>query len=256
VHALYARWTRTRPFRAEIREESFNFARMVNRGVAMAQGDAILLLNNDVSVMEPDWLDEMIACLAYPGAGIVGAKLLYPNRTIQHAGVILGLGGLAGHWFYKAAETEPGPMGRLAVRNSMTVVTAACMLITRACWEDTGPLDEERFAIAYNDVDFCARASARGHGVIWTPFATLFHHESASRGSDMYGEKLRRFKGEQASLSERHGTARFDDPCYNPWLARHRSRPRFQALGTLPEPRHFHGFPVPAAPFRTDPGPT
>jgi GT2 family glycosyltransferase len=243
TRAIYDRWTAARGLRVDLRPEPFNFARMANRGASLARGDAILLLNNDIAVLEPGWLDEMLECLAYPGTGIVGAKLLYPDRSIQHAGVILGLGDLAGHWFYKDRETEPGPMGRLAVRNGLTVVTGACMLVTRACWEDAGGMDEARFAVAYNDVDFCARARARGHGVIWTPFATLIHDESASRGSDMVGEKARRFRREKQALAERHDTARFEDPAYSPWHARRRSRPRFVRRETLPGGRHFHGFP-------------
>ena len=241
VLALYERYRAEQGLRVDIRPEPFNFSRMVNRGVAMARGDAILLLNNDVSVLAPDWLDEMSSCLAYPDVGIVGAKLLYPNRTIQHAGVVLGLGGLAGHWYYKAAETEPGQMGRLAVRNAMTVVTAACMLVTRRCWDDAGPFDEVAFPVAYNDVDFCARARAAGHGVVWTPFATLLHHESATRGADIFGEKARRFQQEKERLAARHGTATFDDPCFNPWLSRHRSHPRFHGRSSLPAPRSFLG---------------
>jgi GT2 family glycosyltransferase len=241
--AIYDRWTAARGLRVDIRPEPFNFARMANRGADMARGDAILLLNNDVQVLEPRWLDEMVECLAFTGTGIVGAKLLYPDGAIQHAGVILGLGDFAGHWFYKDRADEPGPMGRLAVRNNLTVVTAACMLATRACWEDVGGMDEARFAVAYNDVDFCARARERGHGVIWTPFATLIHDESASRGSDLVGEKARRFQREKQALAERHDTARFEDPAYSPWNSRRRSRPRFVGRDSLPPGRHFHGFP-------------
>lgn len=239
--ALYRAWEGRPGFRLEMRPEPFNFARMVNRGAALARGEALLLLNNDISMLEPDWLDEMTDCLAYPGTGIVGARLLYPDRSLQHAGVILGHGGLAGHWHYKARETETGPMGRLAVRNGMTVVTAACMLVTRACWQATGGMDEARFAVAYNDVDLCVRARALGFGVVWTPFATLLHHESATRGRDLYGAKAARFREEKAALAALHGTAEVEDPCYSPWWSRWHSRPRLQRRETLPGPRHFHG---------------
>jgi GT2 family glycosyltransferase len=239
--ALYAAREGRPGFRTDMRPEPFNFARMVNRGVALARGDAILLLNNDLSVLHPDWLEEMLECLAWPGTGVVGARLLFPDRTIQHAGVILGLAGLAGHWFYKARETETGPMGRLAVRNGMTVVTAACMLVSRACWHAVGGMDEARFAVAYNDVDFCARARAAGFGVVWTPFATLLHHESATRGADLVGAKAERFRREKQALADRHGTAHFDDPAFSPWWTRYRSRPGLQTRDTLPAVRHFHG---------------
>lgn len=239
--ALYRRYEDQGNLRVDITPEPFNFARMVNRGAAMARSDTLLLLNNDIAVLEPGWLTEMTHCLRYPGVGIVGARLLYPDRRLQHAGVVLGLGGYAGHWFYKAAEDAPGPMGRLQVRNSMTVVTAACMLVTRACWEAVGGMDEETFAVAYNDVDLCARARAAGFGVVWTPFATLMHHESVSRGSDMFGAPAARFAREKAALAMRHGTADFEDPCYNPWWSRWHSEPRLQRRTTLPAARIFMG---------------
>lgn len=242
VPELYARMARRMGLSAEIRPEPFNFAAMVNRGAAMARGDALLLLNNDISVIEPDWLDEMVECLGYPGTGIVGARLLYPNDTVQHAGVVLGLGGLAGHWYYKADPTDRGEMGRLAVRNAMTAVTGACMLVTRTCWESLGGMDAAHFAVAYNDVDLCARARQAGYGVLWTPFATLYHHESASRGSDLIGEKARRFQREKAALAERHATASVLDPCLSPWYSRYQSRPRLVVGDRLPEPRTFLGF--------------
>lgn len=234
-------------FRAEVRPAPFNFAAMANRGAALARGDAVLLLNNDVSVIEPGWLAEMVECLAYPGTGIVGARLLFPDRRLQHAGVVLGAGGLAGHWCYRAAEDDPGPMGRLGLRNAMSAVTGACMLVTRACWENLGGMDAERFAVAYNDVDLCARAREAGYTVAWTPFATLFHHESASRGSDLVGEKARRFQREKEALAARHGTRSFSDPAMSPWHARYQSFPRLVLPERLPESRSFLGMPWPEA---------
>lgn len=242
VPALYDRMAKRMRLIADIREEPFNFAAMVNRGVVQARGDCVLLLNNDVSVIDPNWLEEMVECLAYPGTGIVGARLLYPNDTLQHAGVILGLGGLAGHWYYKADRDDRGEMGRLAVRNGMTAVTGACMLVTRACWDQLGGMDAEQFAVAYNDVDLCARAREQGYGVVWTPFATLYHHESASRGADLVGERARRFQREKTALAERHGTDVYYDPCLSPWYSRFQSRPRLLVRDRLPEPRSFHGF--------------
>ncbi|MGF1502192.1 MAG: glycosyltransferase family 2 protein [Paracoccaceae bacterium] len=247
VHALYAEHAARPGFRAEIRPEPFNFARMINRGATLARGEAILLLNNDVSVREPGWLDEMVDCLAYPDTGVVGARLLFPDGSLQHAGVMLGLGGLAGHWYYRASPEEPGPMGRLQLRNSLSVVTGACMLVTRDCWQAIGGMDADAFAVAYNDVDFCARARHAGYGVIWTPFATLVHHESASRGSDRTGEKARRFEREKAALAARHGTGEFCDPAFSPWYSRFQSRPRLTLPDRLPGPRSFHANLVPKA---------
>jgi GT2 family glycosyltransferase len=238
VLALYETWRQgPRPFRAEIRPEPFNFSRAVNRGCALATGEAILLLNNDIEIREPDWLKEMVSCFDYPRTGIVGAKLLYPDRTIQHAGVIAGLGGLAGHWFIGEKRDFPGPMGRLHVRQSLSVVTGACYLISRSCWEAVGPFDEEKFAIAYNDVDFCLRAVEQGIRVVWTPFAELIHHESASRGSDETPQNIERFRREQDNLRERHRTDVLVDRAFNPWWTRGYSRPDFQAIEGLPPPR-------------------
>ena len=109
----------------------FNFSGMVNRGAALASGDYLLLLNNDIEIEDPGWLHEMVSCYSFEGTGIVGAKLLYPDRRIQHAGVILGLGDLAGHWYCSEVEACVGMMGRLAVRNSLSAVTGACMMISR-----------------------------------------------------------------------------------------------------------------------------
>lgn len=220
-----------------IEPEPFNFSRSINKGVSRATGELVLLLNNDIEVIEPGWLAEMASCFAYPGTGIVGARLLYPNQTIQHAGVIIGLGGLAGHWFGGKPPEFPGPMGRLHVRQSLSAVTGACMLVSRACLDATGRFDEEEFAIAYNDIDFCLRAGQRGYRVVWTPFATLVHHESASRGSDDTPQNIARFKREQGRLDARHFTKEFDDPAFNPWYTRDRSVPGIVLLDHLPKAR-------------------
>lgn len=238
VLELYRQWENgTVPFRAIIRTGPFNFSRAINRGVAEARGEVLLLLNNDIEMQESGWLKEMVSCLSFPATGIVGAKLLYPDRTLQHAGVIAGLGGLAGHWFIRQSKDFPGPMGRLRVRQSLSVVTGACLLVTRACWDTTGPLDEDKFAIAYNDVDFCLRAVANGFRVIWTPFAELIHHESASRGSDETPANIARFLREQANLRERHCTETLVDRAFNPWWTRGHSIPESQFLTKLPDAR-------------------
>jgi len=215
----------------------FDFAGAINRGVAMASGEVLLLINNDIEVEDPGWLKEMISCFAYGDVGIVGAKLLYPDRRSQHLGVIVGFGGYAGHWFMQTAESFPGPMGRLAVRQSLSAVTGACLAISRVCWEAAGPMDQARFKVAYNDVDLCMNAGAAGFRVVWTPFAQLIHHESASRGSDETPENRPRFDREKAALRERHGTDRFEDPALNPWLTTDRSYPEFRMCGSLPQAR-------------------
>jgi GT2 family glycosyltransferase len=237
---LYERMRAKHPaFRADIVEEPFNFARQVNRGLRAAQGDCILLLNNDIEVIGSGWLEEMASCLAYPDAGVVGARLLYPNGCLQHGGVIAGLGSVAGHWFCGMPGDFPGPMGRLKVRQSFAAVTGACQLISRRCLEAVGELDEENFAIAYNDIDFCLRAGRAGFRVVWTPFATLYHHESASRGSDETSANIARFRREQSALRDKYDLGEYIDPAFNPWYSRDNSTPRLMLLPELPAGRHF-----------------
>ena len=128
-------------------------------------------------------------------------------------------------------------MGRLFVRQSLSVVTGACFLISRECWEAVGPFDEEKFAIAYNDVDFCLRAVEKGFRVVWTPFAEMIHHESASRGSDETPQNIERFRREQDNLRARHRTDVLVDRAFNPWWTRGYSRPDFEAIDALPPAR-------------------
>ncbi len=226
-------------FRAEIKVEPFNFSRQINRGVRLAQGEYLLLLNNDIEVLDPSWLKEMVSCFDYPETGIVGARLLYPNGSLQHAGVIAGLGSVAGHWFCGMPSTFPGPMGRLTVRQSFAAVTAACMMLSRRCADTVGEFDEPTFAIAYNDIDFCLRAGRAGFRVVWTPFATLRHYESATRGSDETKENIERFNRDKDALRRKYSLAGYVDPAYNPLYGRDDSRPRYMAPSVLPGPRTF-----------------
>ena len=208
-----------------IENQKFNFSRAINIGISKASGQHFLLLNNDVEVTEPTWLKEMVSCLNFERSGIVGAKLLYATQKIQHAGVIAGFGGLAGHWYLNKPADYGGPMNRLHVRNSMTCVTGAAMLISGECARQVGKWDEENFAIAYNDVDYCLRAYKAGFRTIWTPFACLVHHESVSRGSDVVGERKVRFEREKDNLRLLHGTATFEDPAINPGYDKRHSTP-------------------------------
>ncbi|HJQ56252.1 MAG TPA: glycosyltransferase family 2 protein [Vineibacter sp.] len=238
VLALYDETRERIPgFRAEIRPEPFNFARQVNRGISLSSGDYVLLLNNDIEVIAADWLREMVSCFSYSRVGVVGARLLYPDMTLQHAGVIVGMAGLAAHWFLRSPKDSPGEMGRLNVRQSLTAVTGACMLISRSCLDEVGAFDEEVFAVAYNDVDYCLRAVNRGYRVVWTPFATLIHHESVSRGSDETDANRPRFDREKAALRQRHKTDGYLDRAYSPWYGRDHAEPRVVMLNRLPEPR-------------------
>lgn len=238
VLALYRQYAEAHAgFSAVINEESFNFARAVNRGIQRATGTHFLILNNDIEITDAGWLKEMVSCLKFAATGIVGAKLLYPNKKIQHAGVIVGFGGLAGHWYLNKPAGYGGPMSRLHLRNSMTCVTGAAMLISGDCARAVGAWDEENFAIAYNDVDYCVRAHKAGFRIVWTPFACLFHHESASRGSDLVGERKRRFEGEKDNLRRIHGTDTFEDPAINPGYEKRHSTPALEAPAKLAKAR-------------------
>ncbi|GAK71869.1 hypothetical protein RRU01S_22_00020 [Agrobacterium rubi TR3 = NBRC 13261] len=224
-------------FVVEMKDESFNFSRAVNKGISMALGDHYLILNNDIEIVDDGWLKEMVSCFEFASTGIVGAKLLYPNGRIQHAGVIVGLGGFAGHWYLNKPSDFGGPMNRLHLRNSVTCVTGAAMLISRECAEATGEWDEINFAVAYNDVDYCLRARAKGFGIIWTPFASLKHHESATRGSDLTREHQARFSREKENLRKLYSTNVFHDPTSNPGYGRWTSVPSLETPTDIAEPR-------------------
>ncbi|TXI01870.1 MAG: glycosyltransferase [Rhizobium sp.] len=224
---LYDRYRQSEPrISATVTPEAFNFSRSVNRGLSAATGEHYLILNNDVEVIEAGWLKEMVSCLAYDRAGIVGAKLLFSNDKMQHAGVVIGFGGLAGHWYMNKPKEFGGPMNRLHVRNTMTCVTGAVMLISGDCLRRIGLFDEENFAVAYNDVDYCLRAHKAGYRIVWTPFACLYHHESLSRGSDKSGERKKRFEQEKQNLRRLHATQGFIDRALNPAYSRDKSDPR------------------------------
>lgn len=198
----------------------FNFSALNNRAADLASGEVLALVNNDIEVISPDWLSEAVALALRPDVGCVGAKLFYPDDTIQHAGIILGMRRVAGHAFRGLPADAAGYCGRLRVRQEVTAVTAACLVVRREVFEEVGGLDEDRFPVAYNDVDFCLKVKARGYRNIWTPFAELVHHESVSRGSDRSGQGRRRLKDEAQRISEKWNLERFDDPAYNPNLTR------------------------------------
>ncbi|MFG1464399.1 glycosyltransferase family 2 protein [Xanthobacter sp. DSM 24535] len=214
---IKAAWPRTLVVRDE---GAFNYPRICNAGVDAASGALICLLNNDIEVVEPGWLDEMVSLATLPDTGIIGAKLLFPDRTLQHAGVIAGLFRYAAHWFSHGAEDMGGHLGRLHSRNNLSAVTGACLMVSRDCWDRIGPLDAVRFAEDCNDIDLCLRARAAGYEVVWTPFALLLHHESASRGRRRSKAHRERLKAQRARMEALWRTSTLVDPHYNPNLAR------------------------------------
>lgn len=198
-------------------EGGFNFSAINNFAVKEAKGNMYLLLNNDIEVISENWLSEMVSLAQQDNVGIVGAMLYYPNDTVQHAGVITGLGGYAGHSHKYHPRGKSGYMFRLSCVQNLSCVTAACLLVTKEAYNAVNGLDEE-FAVAFNDVDFCLRVRNMGYQIVFTPYAECYHHESISRGSDKKGEKKERFESERRRLKDRFGDSLLHDPFYNPNL--------------------------------------
>lgn len=196
----------------------FNFAAITNFAVKQAEGQLLCLLNNDTEAISPDWLAELTSHAVRPEVGAVGAMLYYPNDTIQHAGVIVGLGGIAGHWHVGAKRGMTGYFGRAALTQDLSAVTAACMMLRRSVFDEVGGMDEEHLPVAYNDIDLCLRIREKGYRIVWTPYAELYHHESASRGKDDTPEKCARFQRESDWMRARWGAWMENDPAYNPNL--------------------------------------
>jgi GT2 family glycosyltransferase len=195
----------------------FNFSRLNNAAAREATGEILGLINNDIEVAHEDWLTEMVGLATRPEAGCVGAKLLYPDGRIQHAGVVIGLGGVAGHGHRFARADDPGYLDRLRFVQNVSAVTAACLLVRRQVFDQVGGLDEG-LTVAFNDVDFCLKVRAAGYLNLWTPFAELIHHESVSRGRDLTPAKARRFADEYATMQRRWGAELLSDPYYSPHL--------------------------------------
>lgn len=200
-------------------EGSFNYSAINNFGARYATGDYILLLNNDTEALTPDWLERMLGYCQREDVAIAGAKLLYPDKTVQHAGVAIGVGGFAGHILTGYADNYTGYMGRLLASHDVSAVTGACLLVKRDIYEQLGGLDEENFGVALNDVDFCLRARELGKLVVYVAEAKLYHYESKSRGLEITPEKQNRFRKEIRSFQQRHREIlEKGDPYYNPNL--------------------------------------
>jgi len=182
--------------------EPFNYSAINNFAAARAEGSIIGLINNDIVAITPDWLTEMVGWALLPDVGCVGAKLYYADGTVQHGGVILGLGGIAGHAHRGFPRDHPGYFSRLKLTQNLTAVTGACLIVRREIFEEVGGLNERDLTVAYNDVDFCLRVREAGYTNVWTPFAELYHLESVSRGAEDSPEKLRRYQSEMAYMQQ------------------------------------------------------
>lgn len=196
----------------------FNYSRLNNLAVQHARGTILGLVNNDIEVINSDWLTELVSHAVRPEVGAVGARLWYSDETIQHAGVVLGIHGIAGHVHRFLPKGSRGVRDRACLIQSYSAVTGACLFVRKALYEEVGGLNEVDLAVACNDVDFCLRLREAGYTNIWTPYAELFHHESASRGLDDAPEKIERSAREVAYMQRTWGEQLLDDPAYNPNL--------------------------------------
>lgn len=196
-------------------KSGFNYSAINNFGVKEAKGDYILLLNNDTEMIAPDSISDMLGYCMRPDVGIVGAKLLYPDGTIQHAGVIIGLGGIAGHAFIGLDANQYGYMSRAYLSSDYSAVTAACLMISKDIYNEVGGLCEE-YAVAFNDVDFCMKVRSKGYLVVYDAFSQWYHYESKSRGYEDTEEKQLRFKGEIETFKSKWQKELDEgDPFYN-----------------------------------------
>ena len=218
--ALFARHAGDARVRVIADPGPFNFSRLSNLGAAAARGSVLVFLNNDIEVIEPGWLTELVSIAVSPEVGAVGAKLLYPDGTLQHGGVVLGAGGIAGHSHLGIARDDPGYFARMTLTHQVSAVTGACLAIRKLVFEATDGFDAERLAVAFNDIDLCLKLGAAGYQVIWTPHAVLTHHESKSRGREHTLEKRARFETEMNTMIERWHRQLACDPFYNPNLSR------------------------------------
>lgn len=200
-------------------EKEFNYSAINNFAAKEAKGEYLLFLNNDVEILTPDWMEEMLQNCQQENVAAVGAKLYYPDDTIQHAGVVLGLGGIAGHIMCRASKEDPGYFGRMISVQEISAVTAACMMVKKSDFDAVGGLDET-FQVAFNDIDLCMKFSAAGKKIIFTPYAELYHYESKSRGLEDTPEKQFRFDKEVKRFQEKWAQQlEMGDPYYSPNLS-------------------------------------
>lgn len=197
---------------------AFNFATLNNVAVNAARGEIVGLINNDIEALHTGWLEEMVSHLLSPGVGAVGAKLLWPNGMVQHGGVLLGVGNVAGHYGNRLADADWGDHGRNQLVQQVSAVTAACLFLRKADYLAVGGMDPVAFPVAFNDVDLCLKLRAQGKTIVWTPHARLLHAESASRGHEDTPQKRARAQRELEHLRQRWGHVLLHDPAYHPSL--------------------------------------
>jgi GT2 family glycosyltransferase len=190
-----------------------------NAAAVHARGELLCFLNNDIEILDPDWLSFMASQAVRSDLGAVGARLLYPDRSVQHAGVVTGVGGGAAHAHRFQREEEVGYFFRDRLPQRVSAVTAACLVVAKDKFEAVGGFDEQDFPVAFNDVDLCLKLNAKGWHSFYEPRAVLIHHESKSRGSDSAKENRARFAAELAALKRHWGTDRLRDPYHHPHLS-------------------------------------
>lgn len=223
-------------FRLLTYDRPFNYSAINNMAVQAAHGELVCLLNNDTEIVDPGWLEEMVSQALQPGVDIVGAKLLYPNGMVQHGGDIVGVGGVANHAHAWLGKDDPGYCGRAIAAQDYSAVTAACLLTWRHRYLDLGGLDERDLPVSFNDVDYCLRVRAAGGHVVWTPYAVLVHHESATRASDVSRVSRSRRRREAASMRRRWPEMLRQDPFYNPNLNHMRADFSLDHAPLVPKP--------------------
>ncbi len=212
-----ARFERSRaratPSSRSIASGLFNFSASINAGAAAAAGEHLVLFNDDLEVISPEWLTAMLEYSQEPGVGAVGAKLLYPDGRLQHVGIVLGVAGVAAHAYHQHPGVSPGYGGSAMLARNYSAVTAACMMTRRSVFDEVGRFDE-KLPTDFNDVDYCLRLQRAGYRVVYTPWAQLFHHESTSFGARQHD------MGELGEMRKRWAAVIDRDPYYNPNLTR------------------------------------
>ncbi len=201
-------------FKNVLLDMPFNYSRINNLAVEASTGKYLLFLNNDTSIISPNWIETMLGFCQFDRVGCVGAKLWYMDDTIQHGGVIVGLGGVAGHTFLNAGKDDPGYFSRLYTDYNYSAVTAACLMISRDDFRLVDGFDET-LEVAFNDIDLCLRVKALGRDNVWAHDAQLYHYESKSRGYEDTPEKVKRFNREIEKMQVRYGKSLLQDPAYN-----------------------------------------